>query len=92
MKEVPDPVPIQGGWTAARTHVDSKRLSELIAEGDHPFPDSLSTESTFELAAKVREIRKQRLIDLLTKVVANDLVKSHSHVAETLRTNFPEET
>lgn len=92
MKEVPDSVPIQVGWTAARTHIDLKRLSELIAEGDHPFPDSLSTESTFELAAKVREIRKQRLIDLLAKVVAIDLVKSRSHVVGTLRTTFPEET
>lgn len=76
MKDVLESVPSREEWTTVQSQLDLSRLSEVIAEGDHPFPDSLSTELTFELAARVREFRKQRLMSLLAKMVAKDLRKS----------------
>ena len=60
--------------TDARPHLDLVRLSNLVADGEHPFPSTLSSTDAMDLASRVRCLRRQRLMRVLAKLVAKDLL------------------
>ena len=62
--------------------MDLSRLSVLIAQGEHPFPTTLDSKKAIDLANRVRSLRRQRLLRLVARLVARDLMLNHPRRAE----------
>ena len=57
---------------------DFARLAELIASGGHPFPSGLTKAEEKALVDAVRKLRRLRLIRLVARAIAADIVRSHA--------------
>ena len=55
------------------SELDRNRLADLIADGELPFPQSISAEEALRLATKVRERRRTTLVDFLARQIAQQL-------------------
>jgi len=56
--------------------VDLQKLSQLIANGEHPFPTEIDRESQTRLANLVRQHRRSSLMDFFAKQIAAEI---HRH-------------
>jgi len=57
--------------------IDLRKLSQLIANGEHPFPTEIDHESQLRLANLVRQHRCNSLMDLIAKQIASDIYQQH---------------
>ena len=55
------------------TPIDPRRMAELVASGDLPLPQHLPLEQLDRLARDVQQLRRQRLVQFVARVIANDI-------------------
>lgn len=58
---------------------DARKLAQLIADGEIPFPQDRDARDCHHLAALVRARRRQRLIDYLAHLVARAIHDTNTH-------------
>ncbi|WP_145196999.1 hypothetical protein [Thalassoglobus polymorphus] len=61
--------------------VDLQKLSQLIANGEHPFPTEIDIESQTRLANLVRQHRRNSLLDLFAKQIAVEIHRHNNRLA-----------
>lgn len=51
-----------------------RRLAELIATGQLPFPEDYHAEPACQLVTTVRHFRRQRLVHFIARAIAQDIL------------------
>lgn len=69
--------------------LDLDMLAQLVADGESPFPDDLTSDELRTLLEKVRSVRKHRLLGVLAGIVADSLERSASAGEIATRQNLP---
>ncbi len=72
------PRPLDIGWAPS----DFERWARLIADGEVPLPDGLSSDDADELTARVRTRRRDRLLKIIAELIAGDIARDHSKLGK----------
>lgn len=82
-----DPVPIRPGQPEgfaapkpATTHneLDVAKVAVLVADGEIEWPTDLTDAQAAALSKVVREINRSRLINLVARLIAEDIFRDHA--------------
>lgn len=69
------PVPLP----SSLSHEQLRRWAKLIADGEDEFPGDLASPDRERLAARVRELLGERMLDLIARAIARDIVRRSRH-------------
>lgn len=64
------------------TDIDVERWAHFVAGGLIPLPDHLELPATRKLIQRVAQLRRQRLLKFIARVIAADIVQSRDSIKE----------